>query len=497
MAARTRTPNALELAELRAILQEHTRSKAVQRAVEVTARLVPSSSVTLVSMNPRGHAHFEAWVGLEGSLVRAVEHSFNREGLPPNVAEVVRTKQAVVVGDVRTYTEWRTPAPQAGSWAGFPILLHGRVIAVLNVQTRNERITPDVIATIRPVVDTVGLLILRYEEARELVAKNQQINILYDMARAGAEQLDEPALRERVGQILGKIAHARGYGHAVVFIYDPLREALVLQTGRGQGADQAGLALSIHEGRGITVRAFLSGRSVLVRDTQRNRDFVTAPWPVRSELAMPLVVGDRCVGVLDVESRKRDAFTRLDIRVLRPYASGLALLIDNQQKTRLLRDQAMRDPLTGFFNRRMMDQVVPREIERAYRYHRDLSLVMLDIDAFKAINDQEGHQAGDNVLRGFSQCIRQMVRASDFVYRYGGDEFLILLPETCSAEAREMLARLNATGCPELTTSLGCVTFSAGIASYALDAGAGDLVKVADDRLYQSKRLGRGRITMR
>jgi diguanylate cyclase (GGDEF)-like protein len=371
------------------------------------------------------------------------------------------------------------------------------VIAILNVQTHSRRITPDVMAAIRPVVDTVGLLIVRYEETRELVVKNQQIHILYAMASAGAEQLDDQALRERVEQILGRIAHACGYEHAFAFIYDPHREALVLQAGREQGSDRAGLALNIQEGRGITVRAFSSRKPVLVRDTQRSRGVVAAPWPVRSELAMPLVVGDRCVGVLDVESRKRDAFTRLDIQVLRPFASGLALLIDNQQKTHLLRDQAMRDALTGFFNRRMMDQVVPREIERACRYHRDLSLVMLDIDAFKAINDHEGHEAGDHVLRVFSRCIRQVVRAPDVVFRYGGDEFLILLPETSSVEARKILARLNATSCPELTTSLGSVTFSAGIASYALDARAGDLVKVADDRLYQSKRLGKGHITVR
>lgn len=149
-------------------------------------------------------------------------------------------------------------------------------------------------------------------------------------------------------------------------------------------------------------------------------------------------------------------------------------------------------PWTGFFNRRMMDQVVPREVERASRYHRDLSLVMLDIDAFKAINDQEGHEAGDHVLRMFSQCIRQVVRASDFVYRYGGDKSPILLPETSATEAREMLARLNATGCPELTTSLGRVTYSAGIASHALDAGVEDLVKVADGPSVPVQETGKG-----
>ena len=99
------------------------------------------------------------------------------------------------------------------------------------------------------------------------------------------------------------------------------------------------------------------------------------------------------------------------------------------------------------------------------------------------------------MLRIFSGCIRKIARASDLVYRYGGDEFLLLLPETAREQADEVLKRLDSTICPELVTTLGRVTFSAGIASYVSDPSAEDLVKLADDRLYQSKRLGKGHIT--
>ena len=201
------------------------------------------------------------------------------------------------------------------------------------------------------------------------------------------------------------------------------------------------------------------------------------------------------MGVLDLESPKVAAFARSDIRLLTPFASGLALLIDNQQKTKQLREQATRDRLTGFFNRRMMDEMVPRELQRASRYHRDMSLAMLDVDGFKAVNDTLGHDEGDRLLRAFAGCIRKISRASDLLYRYGGDEFLLLLPETTSEQADEILKRLDGAICPELTTTLGRVTFSAGIASYVSDASAKDLVKLADDRLYQSKRLGKGHIT--
>jgi diguanylate cyclase (GGDEF)-like protein len=485
----------IELYELQSILQERSHRKAVQRAVEVIARLVPSCSVTLMTISPRGRLHIEAWVNVATSIVRSAERNFNREGLPKNLADLVHTKKPAIIEDLSSYADWREPVSKTGSWAGFPILLHGRVIAIVNVQTIKQRITPEVVTVIEPVVSTIALLILRYEEARELAVRNQQMNVLYEMAVAGAQATDEQGLQALLDHVLELIGHVLGYGHAVVLLHDPRREMLVLKANRGREIGHAGMEMDEHSGKGVTVRAFRSSKPVLVRDTRRYAGFVEGLWPALSELAMPLLAGGHCVGVFDLESPKVAAFTHSDIRLLTPFASGLALLIDNQQKTKQLREQATRDGLTGFFNRRMMDEMVPRELQRAVRYHRDMSLAMLDVDGFKAVNDTLGHDEGDRLLRIFAGCIRKIARASDLLFRYGGDEFLLLLPETTNEQADEILKRLDGTICPELISKLGRVTFSAGIASYVSDASAEDLVKLADDRLYQSKRLGKGHIT--
>ena len=491
----TRATGVIELYELQSILQERSYRKAVQRSVEVIARLAPSCSVTLMTINSRGRLRIEAWVNAAASIVRSAERNFNREGLPKNLADLVHTKKPAIIEDLSSYADWREPVLPTGSWAGFPILLHGRVIAIVNVQTLKQRITPDVVAAIEPVASTIALLILRYEEAHELTVRHQQMNVLYEMAIAGAQATDEQELQARLDHVLERIGRVLGYGHVVVLLYDPQREMLVFKANHGREIEHVGLEMDVHGHKGVTVHAFLSSKPVLVRDTRMCTEFIEGLWPALSELAIPLLVGGSCVGVLNIESPKVAGFTRSDIRLLTPFASGLALLIDNQSKTKQLREQATRDGLTGFFNRRTMDEMVPRELQRAARYHRDMSLAMLDLDDFKDVNDNLGHEEGDRLLRVFAGCIRKVARTSDLVYRYGGDEFLLLLPETTREHTEVVLKRLDDTICSEMITTLGRVTFSAGIASYVSDPSTEDLVKLADDRLYQSKRLGKGHIT--
>jgi len=211
----------IELHELQSILQERSHQKAVQRAVEVIAHLVASCSVTLMTINSRGRLRIEAWANIATSIIRSAERSFNREGLPKNLADLVHTKKPMIIEDLSSYADWREPALPTASWAGFPILLHGRVIAILNVGTLKQRITPDVVTAIEPVASTIALLILRYEEARELAVRNQQINVLYEMAVAGAQATDEQGLQAKIDHVLERIGRILGYAHAVVFVYDP------------------------------------------------------------------------------------------------------------------------------------------------------------------------------------------------------------------------------------------------------------------------------------
>lgn len=166
-----------------------------------------------------------------------------------------------------------------------------------------------------------------------------------------------------------------------------------------------------------------------------------------------------------------------------------------------LRDQIIRDPLTNVHNRRYFMDRMNREIERSRRYKRELSLVMLDIDHFKKINDVHGHQTGDATLKLFGKVVSDTVRTCDIVCRIGGEEFVIVCPE-CSAEQAERAVeriRENMEKC-EWRNSAGelmpTVTFSAGVTETGEDIDFDTLVREADSALYESKKMGRNQTSV-
>jgi diguanylate cyclase (GGDEF)-like protein len=168
------------------------------------------------------------------------------------------------------------------------------------------------------------------------------------------------------------------------------------------------------------------------------------------------------------------------------------------EKTESLEQIAFRDPLTGVFNRRYFDQQIRLEYERAKRYGTDMSLVFIDCDRFKAINDSFGHHVGDLVLQGFALKLRQLLRSTDLVARYGGEEFVALLLETREQEAlhriRSILRHFNDHPIASHNGHAFLVTFSAGICGFRPEIGLDQWIQLADKASYRAKREGRNRV---
>jgi len=164
-----------------------------------------------------------------------------------------------------------------------------------------------------------------------------------------------------------------------------------------------------------------------------------------------------------------------------------------------LRAQAVRDPVTGLFNRQYLDETLARELRRARRRRAPLSLIMLDIDHFKIFNDTWGHAAGDEVLKALGKLLRATMRGSDIACRYGGEEFVLVLPDTDLAIALQSVERIcreiKRKRCSYRGQTLPSIAVSAGIAQYPRHGAlSAELLRAADEAMYAAKRAGRDRI---
>ena len=166
-----------------------------------------------------------------------------------------------------------------------------------------------------------------------------------------------------------------------------------------------------------------------------------------------------------------------------------------------LYSQSVRDPLTGLFNRRFMEETLSREIRRAERHRQPLGVIILDLDHFKRFNDTFGHDAGDSLLREVGGFLKANIRGSDVACRFGGEEFFLILPESnledIHGKAEELRQKVSMLTVEHLGRSLGTITASFGVAVFPIHAlTTTTLLRTADQALYQAKRAGRDRVVV-
>jgi len=247
---------------------------------------------------------------------------------------------------------------------------------------------------------------------------------------------------------------------------------------------------SFRPGEGIAGRVFLSGQPMIVNNIREDSLFIDSETSyVRSIACIPMVVYNDAIGVINVTNKKNGKeFTEQDIRMLKAVADQAAVAVNKAQ----LWDMAVSDSLTGLYVRRYFMVKLQEEVHRAERYNKILSIIMADLDRFKDINDTFGHDAGDRALEAISQFLQKNIRDVDTISRYGGEEFVMLIPDadkdaafSLAERLREELARINLAPLPPITVSLG-------IASYPQDGTEIELlIKKADAAMYAAKKAGR------
>lgn len=229
-----------------------------------------------------------------------------------------------------------------------------------------------------------------------------------------------------------------------------------------------------------------------------------------NSICAPLVASGETLGVLTVQGGPYELGQTAEVQqrllsarqqLVETLAGHIALALANLRLRESLRAQSIRDPVSGLFNRRYLDETLPREIHRASRDGRNLGIIMCDLDRFKAFNDQYGHAAGDTLLRSFGELVGKVVRAGDIACRYGGDEFVLILLdtslETANRRAELLLREFRRIVIQYCDMFLNPGALSLGVSSYPSHAAsASALLRVADEALYRAKAEGGNRVVL-
>ena len=320
------------------------------------------------------------------------------------------------------------------------------------------------------------------------VADSRELRIIYRIAQEMTAVLDLSTLLTRIVNI---ICDVMGYYMASILLPGDKPKELRVGAHSGYQADITGV--TIPAGEGITGWVFQHGIPQIVADVRKDPRYIRFDENVHSELAFPLISRGQVVGVLNAESEQVDAFSEADVGLMSAVGSQLASVLEVAQLHDTLKREASHDPLTRLYNRRLFLERIGQEIARAQAAGESFSIVFLDVNDLKRINDTYGHLAGDALLREVSNALMDAVRGEDVVARYGGDEFIVLLPATGATAAVSVAQRIS-DGIARHRFMAGrdlleIPGVSLGVATFPQDgSSAEELLGAADATLYRQKR---------
>jgi diguanylate cyclase (GGDEF)-like protein len=293
-----------------------------------------------------------------------------------------------------------------------------------------------------------------------------------------------------------------------LMLLDEVGERLEMKAVRGLSASVA-RNLCLRPGSGIAGRVAKSGFPLLVADIEKDSRTASPNRPrfkTKSFLSVPVKLRERTLGVLNLADKENGAsFSEADLQLLTTFTAHAALLSERVaafEQVARLEELSVTDPLTGLYNRRFLEKRLEEELNRSTRQKLNFTLMIVDLDHFKAYNDLCGHLAGDQALKKTAGLLGGSAREMDVVTRYGGEEFCIVLPGTSKRESVFVAERIrraieNAPFPREQELPRGALTASFGLAAFPDDGqSARALLGAADIALYQAKRTGRNRIVL-
>lgn len=324
---------------------------------------------------------------------------------------------------------------------------------------------------------------------------SDELETLIDIGKALTSHLTIEDIYKVVMEKVGNLLRPQAWS---LLIVDEETGGLCFEIVVSAGSDHL-TGTYLEPGEGVAGWVAEHGVPLLIPDVGKEPRFSSRidkriGFVTRSIVCVPLVSDNRIIGVIQLlNGFGQGQFTEQDQRILSTIADFTAIAIENARLHQQVRDLTITDDLTGLYNARHFQTICEYEIERASRYGNELSMIFLDLDHFKLVNDTYGHQTGSRLLKEAGQLFKKGVRIVDHAARYGGDEFVFLLPSTnkkgALVMAKNLLKQLHAA---EFYSDCGqriIVTASIGVATYPTNAYClQELVKLSDEAMYMVKR---------
>jgi len=375
-----------------------------------------------------------------------------------------------------------------------PLVSRGSLIAILALDRKESgRYSLDDINLVESIANQTAVSLEKEYLQEQLRNREQELALINRLDTVITSSLN---IREVYGAFIAELKEVIDVDWATIALIegDELRFE-VLSTELGS-AWQVGEKIPLED----TGTEWVAKRrkALFEPDLARNRRFWTGDTHlkqgIRSIVYLPLVVKGEAIGSLIIASSRPNAYTPGQVHLLESLASQIAMPVENSRLYAKAEQRARVDELTGLFNRRHFDERLGEEIDRHSRYGGMLSLIFLDLDFFKAYNDKHGHLAGDKVLARIGQLIEKSIRNIDIAFRYGGDEFAALLPQSGVDDAFVVAERVRANIATEMRKKKFRITTSIGLASWPSDGVTPDeLINAADKALYYTKQTGGNR----
>jgi len=385
------------------------------------------------------------------------------------------------------------PRNPAKCFCAAPIMLGGKTAGVMAARStdreylfeeRDLEVMQTAAAQVSVAVENARLFA---EEQR----RSRQFSFLNSISRTAISSEDA---EQMLLEIVGHIQKNFSFDHIGIGIFDYTHKDIEIKAEAGTTAKALGKRIPL--GVGILGRVARTGESALVQTSTGDAHLQGVLPDSRAVLCIPISYGETLLGVLNVESRREDAFSPDDVLIMNTLADLLATALHNSFVFQKLQQQSITDGLTGIKTRRFFWEALTSEWKRASRSGRPFSVVLIDLDKFKEVNDTLGHLEGDLVIARVGRLLEQRCRQSNVVARYGGDEFIILMPETGVEQAQVLAERLRLWLATDPMLQEHHITGSFGVASFPVHGlSAEDIIRVADSGMYAAKHAGGDRVS--